>query len=118
MMRELSCCLPVTLENHFESLASESPRVKNLHSLWILFRKDMEDLLPHSHSVYVHYSLHDATHSRSVIQAIERFLGGDRIRVLSATDIFMLLVCAYAHDYGMAMTFNLIHDALGTQDFL
>lgn len=118
MAQELSNCLPITLENHFENLAEESPRVKNLHSLWVLFRKDMEDLLPHSHSVYVHYSLHDATHSRSVILAIERFLGGERIKALSATDTFMLLVCAYAHDYGMAMTFNLIYDALGTQEFL
>lgn len=118
MTQELSCCLPVTLEDHFENLASRSQRVKNLHSLWVLFRKDMEDLLPHSHSVYMHYSLHDVTHSRSVIQAIERFLGEERIQALSATDTFMLLACSYAHDYGMAMTFNLIYDALGTPDFL
>ncbi|WP_437124406.1 HD domain-containing protein [Acutalibacter caecimuris] len=118
MEPESSNNLPLTLEDHFENLASASPRVKNLHSLWVLFRKDMEDLLPHSRSVYVHYSLHDAIHSRSVIQAIERFLGEERMKALSATDTFMLLVCAYAHDYGMAMTFNLIYDALGTRDFL
>ncbi len=101
MAQELSNCLPITLENHFENLAEESPRVKNLHSLWVLFRKDMEDLLPHSHSVYVHYSLHDVTHSRSVILAIERFLGGEHIRSPSGFSKNQeTLVCQARHKSG------------------
>ena len=110
--------MPLTLEQHFEYLADSHPDVRDLHSLWLLLRKDLEDRLPHSRGVFVHYSLHDATHSRSVIRAIERFLGDDRINLLSATDTFMLLCCAYAHDYGMAMTFNQIYDALGTSEFI
>lgn len=110
--------MPLTLEQHFKWLAEQYSDVQDLHSLWLLLRKDLEDRLPHSRSVFVHYSLHDATHSRSVIRAIERFLGDNRIRQLSATDTFMLLICAYAHDYGMAMTFNQIYDALGDRDFI
>lgn len=109
--------LPLTLERHFEILAKESPAVENLHSLWVLLRKDLEDMLPLSRNTFVHYSLHDATHSRSVIQAIERFLGEERINLLSATDTFMLLLCAYAHDYGMAMSFTQINEALGSPEF-
>ncbi len=109
--------LPLTLERHFEVLAKESPAVENLHSLWVLLRKDLEDMLPLSRNTFVHYSLHDATHSRSVIQAIERFLGEERIKCLSATDTFMLLLCAYAHDYGMAMSFTRINEALGSSEF-
>lgn len=109
--------MPLTLEQHFKWLAEQYPDVQDLHSLWLLLRKDLEDRLPHSRGVFVHYSLHDATHSRSVIRAIERFLGENRIGKLSATDTFMLLICAYAHDYGMAMTFNQIYDALGDRDF-
>ncbi len=109
--------MPLTLEQHFKSLADQYPEVLELHSLWMLFRKDLEDRLPHSRTVFVHYSLHDVTHSRSVIRAIERFLGEERISTLSATDTFMLLICAYAHDYGMAMTFNQIYDALGSESF-
>ncbi len=113
----LQTYLPLTLEAHFEMQAKESPAVENLHSLWVLLRKDLEDMLPLSRNTFVHYSLHDATHSRSVIQAIERFLGEDRIKLLSATDTFMMLLCAYAHDYGMAMSFAQINEALGSAEF-
>lgn len=109
--------VPLTLEQYFSSLAEHYPDVRDMHSLWLLLRKDLEDRLPHSRSIFVHYSLHDATHSRSVIRAIERFLGEERIIQLSATDTFMLLCCAYAHDYGMAITFNQIYDTLGNLEF-
>ncbi len=109
--------MPLTLEQHFKNLADQYPEVLELHSLWMLLRKDLADRLPYSQTVFVHYSLHDATHSRSVIRAIERFLGEERISILSATDTFMLLICAYVHDYGMAMTFNQIYDALGSKSF-
>ena len=35
--------LPLTLEAHFEMQAKESPAVENLHSLWVLLRKDLEE---------------------------------------------------------------------------
>lgn len=80
----------------------------------------MKDKLTYSRNVFFNYSLHDGSHSRSVLQVIERFLGEERIRQFSATDTFMLLVCTYAHDYGMAQTFNKIYDLLGSRfkDFL
>lgn len=109
--------MPLTLEQHFARLAAQNSEVEQLHSLWVLLRKDLEEQLPLSRGNFVHYSLHDATHSRSVIHAIERFLGDDRIVQLSATDTFMLLCCAYAHDYGMAMTFSQIYETLGNPDF-
>lgn len=110
--------MPLTLEQHFAFLSKNYPGVQDLHSLWLLLRKDLEDRLPYSRGVFAHYSLHDASHSRSVISAVERFLGEDRIKALSATDTFMLLCCAYAHDYGMAVTYNQIYDILGTKEFL
>lgn len=110
--------MPLTLEQHFACLSKTYPGVQDLHSLWLLLRRDLEDRLPYSRGVFAHYSLHDASHSRSVICAIERFLGEERITALSATDTFMLLCCAYAHDYGMAVTYNQIYDILGTQEFL
>jgi len=109
--------IPLTLEQHFAFLSRNCPGIQDLHSLWLLLRKDLEDRLPYSQGVFAHYSLHDASHSRSVICAIERFLGEARITALSATDTFMLLCCAYAHDYGMAVTYNQIYDILGTKEF-
>lgn len=107
----------LTLEKHFENLAGEFPVVRELYSLWTLLKKRMEDELLQSRSIFVHYSLHDGSHSRSILQAIERFLGEERICRLSATDTFMLLACTYAHDYGMAQTFNKIYDILGSEKF-
>ena len=109
--------LPLTLEEHFDYLAQWNPAIKNLHSLWHLIRQDLEEKLLESRAVYVHYSLHDATHSRTVIQSIERFLGEDRIRKLSATDTFMILTCAYAHDYGMSLSLKQIDEVLSGDNF-
>src|SRR5699024_12127249 len=61
--------------------------VEELYSLWKLLKKRMEDKLIHSQSLFVNYSLHDGSHSKSIIHAIERFLGEERIYKLSATDI-------------------------------
>ena len=109
--------MPLTLEQHFKTLAQNYPSVQELYSLWLLVKKRIEDELVYSRGVFVNYSLHDGNHSRSIIQVMERFLGEERIMQLSATDIFMLLVCAYAHDYGMAQTFNKVYDILGSKEF-
>ena len=109
--------MQITLEKHFERLAQNYPAAQEIHSLWVLLRKRLEDELVHSRGVFANYSIHDGSHSRSVIQAIERFLGEERICQLSATDTFMLLACTYAHDYGMAQTFNRIYDILGSSGF-
>lgn len=109
--------MPLTLEQHFEELREGYDSVKELHSLWVMLKKHIEDEMVYSRNVFVNYSLHDASHSRTIIQAIERFLGEERIRRLSATDTFMLLACAYAHDYGMAQTFNKVYNILGSDKF-
>ncbi len=70
-----------------------------------------------SRSTFINYSLHDASHSRSIIRAVERFLGEKRISRLSPTDTFMLLICAYAHDYGMAYSYNKIYEILSSHEF-
>lgn len=109
--------MPMTLEEHFENLAKSYPTVQEIYSLWTLLKKRIEDELIHSRNIFVNYSLHDGSHSRSIIQAIERFLGDERICQLSATDTFMLLACAYSHDYGMAQTFDKIYHILGSTEF-
>lgn len=109
--------MPLTLEMHFEDLASRYDSVKELLSLWVLLKKKLEEELSNSKNVFVNFSLHDSSHSRSILHAIERFLGERRIELLSATDTFMLLVCAYTHDYGMAQAYNKIYNILGSDEF-
>lgn len=109
--------MPATLERHFENLAQSYSEAQEIYSLWSLLKKRIEEQLVHSSGVFANYSLHDKSHSLSVIQSVERLLGEERIRKLSVTDTFMLLVCIYAHDYGMAQTFNKVYDILGSVRF-
>lgn len=58
-MREISqnYNIPMTLEKHFEILAENHPAIQEIHSLWILLKKRIEDKLVHSRSIFVNYSL-------------------------------------------------------------
>lgn len=114
---EYNLNMQLTLEEHFENLASFREDAKILHSLWELLRKDFAERLINSRSVFSSFSLHDSTHSKTIISLIEMFLGEERIRNLSATDTFMLLCCAYAHDYGMAISVDKIYAILQGSDF-
>lgn len=53
---------------------------------------------------FQHYSLHDASHSVCIIQRIEEILGQERVDMLSAGDLWLILQAAYSHDLGMALT--------------
>ena len=110
--------MSMSLERHFRELQAQNDNsIKELYSLYELLKKRLEDRMLTSRSTFANYSLHDASHSRSVIHAVERFLGAERICALSPTDTFMLLICAYAHDYGMAYSYNKIYDILGSDKF-
>ncbi len=108
----------LTLEKHFKNLAEKEEDSQRLISLWDILKKDLVERLSSSRSVFVYFSLHDATHSRKIITMIEMFLGEERISNLSPSDTFMLLCSAYAHDYGMALSADRVYQALGDDKFL
>lgn len=53
---------------------------------------------------FQHFSRHDASHSISILEAIELAVGEERIVSLSRGDLWLLLESAYSHDLGMALT--------------
>lgn len=55
---------------------------------------------------FIHYSLHDASHSVSILQYIYLLLGKNRIDKLSVGDLWLLLEVAYSHDIGMSVTYE------------
>lgn len=59
---------------------------------------------------FQHYSRHDKSHSKSILEAIELLLGKKRIDLLSVSDLWLLLEVAYTHDIGMALTYEEILD--------
>lgn len=54
---------------------------------------------------FMNYSLHDHTHSQSILQNIYQWLGKERASKLSIGDLWLILEAAYSHDIGMATTY-------------
>ena len=104
-----------TLEEHFKCLSEMYEQVKEVYCLWTLLKRDISEKLSSVYRIFPYFSRHDASHSRTIITNIELFLGEERIRKLSATDTFMLLICAYTHDYGMALELEEILEILSDE---
>lgn len=66
---------------------------------------------------FQHYSRHDATHSVNILNSIELLLGKQRIMLLSASDLWLMLESAYFHDIGMASTYDEIKEMWESQEF-
>lgn len=66
---------------------------------------------------FQHFSRHDDTHSISILNAIELVLGRNRVKLLSASDLWLLLESAYLHDIGMSLSDVQIRDIWTSDDF-
>ena len=89
------------LENKLKEYSDSNSEYYELWSTWDLNKKTLEPILNAIIKDYPHYSMHDHTHSESILINIARFLGNDNIDNLSPTDIWLLLHVAYLHDFGM-----------------
>ncbi|WP_232397943.1 ATP-binding protein [Leptospira kirschneri] len=66
---------------------------------------------------FPHYSLHDESHSNTIINQIEKILGEERISRLSAIDSWLLLEACYSHDLGMIIPKKKIEEAFESEEF-
>lgn len=55
---------------------------------------------------FMNYSMHDESHSINILENIEMILGKDRVKMLSRSDLWLLLNAAYAHDIGMVTEYK------------
>ena len=101
--RDKSYFLPLTLEQHLYSYASEKP-FQFLWSSWITEKEEYRKMLETVPATFSTYSSHTVDHSEVILTRIESLLGEDRIRLLSPTDTWLLLQCAYTHDLGMSVS--------------
>lgn len=67
--------------------------------------------------LFPHYSLHDESHSLTIIDNITRILGKDTIDKMTATDLWFILESAYSHDLGMIVTADTIEKSFANGDF-
>ncbi|MEJ2528133.1 MAG: hypothetical protein P8Y49_08715, partial [Sulfurovaceae bacterium] len=89
-----------------------------LYTQWNYDKKIIPEILQTISNVFPHYSLHDETHSITIINNIVRVLGKENIEKLSAIDLWLILEASYKHDIGMAISAHEIQVALKSKDFI
>lgn len=104
----------ITLEEHLNRF--KNIKEKNLAAAWTLNKTKLSSVLSLITTAFPTYSLHDASHSDTIIENIERLLGNN-IKKLGATDAFMLLMAAYTHDLGMYLSYKTIEEKWKENEF-
>ncbi|WP_252092396.1 hypothetical protein [Pseudomonas sp. MWU13-3659] len=94
----------------------ERPALSMLESQWGFDEKLIPKALQTIGVLFPHYSRHDESHSKQILVNIERLLG-ENIKLLSATDIWLLLEAAYWHDIGMVVPWEDKKAAFNSQEF-
>lgn len=103
-----------TLEGHLMQFNNQ--KEKSLSATWIVNKEKLSHVLSLISSSFPTYSAHDASHSDTIIENIERLLGNN-IKKLGATDTFMLLMAAYTHDLGMYLSYKTIEEKWNEEGF-
>lgn len=85
---------------------------------WEYDRKLVPEALKAVAVMFPHFSLHDETHSETILDNIVNVLGKDVIESMSCTDLWLLLEAAYCHDLGMVITAAKIHEIFKDGSFL
>lgn len=74
---------------------------RRYYNQWELAKDYMPKVLQSISQYFPHYSLHDETHSESILNNIVKILGKDKVNRMSVVDLWLLLTSAYYHDTGM-----------------
>jgi HD superfamily phosphodiesterase len=107
-----------TLEKHLKSLAENDKDYESLYSIWSLNKKNLTQGLNTISSSFPNYSVHDISHSMTIIDNIQCFLGEDRIKRLGATDTFLILMAGLTHDIGMILTYKMLEKEWEQEGFM
>lgn len=104
------------LEKALIEKCANDPRLELLQAQWTYDKRLATKALQTVGNNFPHYSLHDASHSNTILVQVTRVLG-DRVNQLSATDIWLLLESAYWHDMGMVVDDATIRKWWDTSEF-
>lgn len=96
------------IEWQFESRCNNLKNGNKIFTEWCHKKDEYISIMSTISFNFQHYSRHDESHSVCILQRIEQILGRERIELLSAGDLWLILQVAYSHDIGMALT----HDQL------
>ncbi|MES2396189.1 MAG: ATP-binding protein [Bacteroidota bacterium] len=106
-----------TIEKHLEESAKFNRQFEILDAIWKLNKRNLSLALSNISQYYPHYSLHEQSHSNTIIKNIESFLGEERIKTLSPTNAWLILMSSYTHDLGMVVFQDLIEKQWLSDEF-
>ena len=89
-----------------------------LQGQWEFDKKNIPNALKAIAVVFPHYSLHDESHSVSILNNIVKMLSEEVVNKLSCSDLWLMLEAAYCHDLGMVVTAERLDSVLQGDDFL
>lgn len=88
------------LIKHLENKAIEDSNTSILLAQWSFDEKLVSKSLENIAGYFPHFSSHNSSHSKQILINIERLLGKN-LKLLSATDTWLILESAYWHDIGI-----------------
>lgn len=88
-----------------------------LFTQWSYDKVIIPKVLSSISNLFPHYSLHDESHSSTIINNIIRLLGIDSISKLSSIDLWLILEASYYHDIGMVVSGEEFADTIKSDDF-
>ncbi len=89
-----------------------------LFAQWNYDKKIIPVALNAVSTLFPHYSLHDESHSITIVNNIVRILGKEKLDKLSAIDIWLILEASYSHDIGMVVSSDKLIEALTSKEFI
>lgn len=104
------------IEDVLKKRSTESENI--LYKQWLVAKEYVPQVLNTVSQIFPHYSLHDSSHSESILTNIERVSGRRFIDSLSVSDLWLLLSAAYYHDCGMAVFSKDTTEALKNPKFI
>lgn len=99
------------IETELRDRCSKNENLRLLLAQWEYDRLLLRQAMATVGQAFPHYSLHDASHSETILERIAAMLGAFGLNRLTATDLWLLLESAYLHDSGM-----IVLDAVKRQD--
>ncbi len=104
---KMECHIPFTIERQLKNYTECKEHTERHEILWHEWNHNKRWLILVQQLIlpsFPSYSMHDITHSQAVLHNIEMLLGEDNIKLLSASDCFLILHTVYIHDIGMCIT--------------
>lgn len=107
----------ISLEDRLKEFGNNDSNYTQLINIYNINKPMIIDSLDRITDYYFQYSEHGESHSQNIIASIEKVLGNHGLDLLSPTDIFILLLSAYLHDFAMSLRYDDIINIVNSADF-